>query len=214
MYIKNFQQLLLQKVWKKGDLEMIKWLYKKKIRGCPIFLDDVILDNGDLDVIKWLYNHCDVKEFRVRDFASRHTALEYVVSNNRLDIIQWIYQTFGDEYIKHFIDGDVRSDDLDMLVFLHEKCKVSLWSAVKPIIEGNNLNSVKYLFRTYGNDIWFNICWCTNLKILDYLCERFPNNVALGFYGNGWVPDYLEQKYPDKRMFSKGLMNDDDYYSN
>lgn len=147
------------------------------------------MNNGYLDVMKWLYEHCGVNFFSSK-------ALDNAISNNQLDIVKWIYQTFGKQYFEY---RRITTDDYDMIVFLHETCEIPVTDLyVKYIVvNGNNLESVKYVLEKSTGDCGFDLQNCKNSQIVDYICEKYPSSCEVEWYRPHWAGDYLRIKYPN-----------------
>mgnify|MGYP003608224870 CR=1 FL=1 len=86
LYIKKCTKNLiyLRETWSHGNLDMIKWLHKKNIKGCTSEAMDWAAYRGDLDVVKWLHEN--------RSEGCSIWAMDYAANNGHLEIVKFLHE--------------------------------------------------------------------------------------------------------------------------
>lgn len=79
----NIDSRSIEIACEKGNIEIVKWLYNKKIKPSEVAMD-LAAANNHLDIVKFLYENTEIE--------CTHKAVEEAAKKGNLKMIKWLYK--------------------------------------------------------------------------------------------------------------------------
>lgn len=142
---------------KKGNLEMLEWIWESKIFTLTYSLlmrcINTACFNGRLDVIKWIIEKCKKNNINI---GIDQNSFESACDNDQYNIVKWILYDKGYNNLIVLCKGiniSCRNNNLKIATLLYQRCQqlnhrisLNILELFTTVCEKGNINTVEWLY--------------------------------------------------------------------